>query len=58
MDARQLLAIRCQKLAKGLIEIAELSMPTTYLATDSRVQYARETLEMFKKNRKRSRGPI
>lgn len=51
MRSDQLLAIRAKKLAKGLLEIAELAMPDTYLATDSRVQYARETLKMFKRRK-------
>ena len=35
------------KLAKGLIEIAELAMPDTYLATDSRVKLARRLLKLY-----------
>ncbi len=38
------LDIRVAELANGLIEIAELAMPDTYLATDSRVKLARESL--------------
>lgn len=45
MTDKQLLARRALKLARDLIEIAEQAMPDSYLATDSRVAHARETIE-------------
>lgn len=37
-----------EKAIKGLLKIAELAMPDTYYATDSRVKYAKKVLEGLK----------
>ena len=51
----QLLAMRARKLARDLIDIAKQAMPDSFLATDSRVLHARETLERLdQKRRKKS----
>ncbi len=39
------------KLCKGLIKIAELAMPDTYFATDSRVNLARKILRLLKEQK-------
>lgn len=56
MTTEQLLARRALKLARDLIEIAEQAMPDTYLATDSRVAHARETIERLTRRRRKERA--
>jgi hypothetical protein len=38
---------RAAELAQALLDIAETAMPSTYFATDSRCQMARQTLEVL-----------
>ena len=40
-----------RRLATDLIQIAELTMPNSYLLTDSRVKYAKECKTRFRKKK-------
>lgn len=55
MTLEQLLASRARKLAQGLLGIARLTMPDSFLATDSRVILAKDTLRMLR-SKKVKRG--
>ena len=46
------------ELAEGLLEIAELAMPDTYLATDSRCKAARDYIDQADLFRKEVEAPI
>ena len=46
-DPEEWMATAC-KLARDLLEIAELAMPTTYFNSDSRCKFARNALKKMK----------
>lgn len=48
-DDTYALIFATHKLAKGLLEIAELAMPDTYFQSDSRCKLARKMLKQLKK---------